>query len=135
MPSSNERALEKARTIPCDALILDLEDAVAPRRSPPPRDAACAAAASGRYGRREVTIRVNARTPSGTPTTWPRRALPARTGSSCRRSRRPDEVAASSTRWLPTERRPHALWAMVETPRAMLHAEEIAAASERLTVL
>ena len=65
MPASNERALEKAKTIPCDALILDLEDAVAPDAKPAARDAACAAAASGEYGRRELTIRVN-----GADTEW-----------------------------------------------------------------
>ena len=47
-PASNERALEKAKTIPCDALILDLEDAVAPDAKPAAREAACAAAASRR---------------------------------------------------------------------------------------
>ena len=51
MPSSNERALEKAKTIPCDGLILDLEDAVAPDAKPAAREAACAAASSGEYGR------------------------------------------------------------------------------------
>ena len=65
MPSSNERALEKAKTIPCDGLILDLEDAVAPDAKPAAREAACAAAASGDYGRRELTIRVN-----GADTEW-----------------------------------------------------------------
>ncbi|RDZ48675.1 CoA ester lyase, partial [Haloferax sp. Atlit-4N] len=59
MPSSNERALEKARTITCDGLILDLEDAVAPDAKPAAREAAAAAAASGEYGRRTVSIRVN----------------------------------------------------------------------------
>src|SRR5690242_21037677 len=59
MPSSNERALEKAKSIPCDGLILDLEDAVAPDAKPAAREAACAAAASGEYGRRTLTIRVN----------------------------------------------------------------------------
>ena len=65
MPSSNERALEKAKSLPCDALILDLEDAVAPDAKEAARDAACAAAASGDYGRRELTIRVN-----GADTAW-----------------------------------------------------------------
>src|SRR3954464_7924949 len=65
MPSSNARALEKARTIACDGLILDLEDAVAPDAKEAARAAACAAAASGEYGRREVTIRVN-----GEDTEW-----------------------------------------------------------------
>ena len=59
MPSSNERALEKAKSIACDGLILDLEDAVAPDAKPAAREAAAAAAASGDYGRRTVTIRVN----------------------------------------------------------------------------
>ena len=65
MPSSNERALEKAKTIPCDGLILDLEDAVAPDAKPAAREAACAAVQSGEYGRRELTIRIN-----GADTEW-----------------------------------------------------------------
>ena len=65
MPGANARALEKAKTLPCDGLILDLEDAVAPDDKPAARDAACAAAASGEYGAREVTIRVN-----GADTEW-----------------------------------------------------------------
>src|SRR5207344_2736279 len=65
MPSSNERALEKAKTLACDGLILDLEDAVAPDAKPAAREAAAAAAASGEYGRRTLTIRVN-----GADTPW-----------------------------------------------------------------
>src|SRR5687768_14549877 len=65
MPSSNERALEKAKTLPVDALILDLEDAVGPDHKDAARENACAAAASGEYGHREVTIRVN-----GSSTQW-----------------------------------------------------------------
>src|SRR3546814_9239684 len=57
MPGANERALEKAQTIPADALILDLEDAVAPDAKPEARDRVCAAATSGAYGRREIAIR------------------------------------------------------------------------------
>ena len=57
MPSSNERALEKAKSIACDGLILDLEDAVAPDAKVSARASACEAAASGAYGQREVTIR------------------------------------------------------------------------------
>ena len=59
LPASNERALEKAKTLPVDALILDLEDAVAPDAKVPARELACAAAVSGAYGMRELTIRVN----------------------------------------------------------------------------
>ena len=59
MPSSNERALEKAKGIACDGLILDLEDAVAPDAKASARESAAAAAGSDDYGRRTVTIRVN----------------------------------------------------------------------------
>src|SRR5215217_1807584 len=59
LPGSNERALEKAKTLPVDALILDLEDAVAPDAKDSAREKACAAVRSGDYGRRELTIRVN----------------------------------------------------------------------------
>jgi citrate lyase subunit beta/citryl-CoA lyase len=65
MPAANARALEKAKTIPADALILDLEDAVAPDAKPTARDQACAAVAGGGYGRREVTVRCN-----GLDTPW-----------------------------------------------------------------
>ena len=54
MPAANERALEKAKTIPADALIFDLEDAVAPDAKPSARVQACAAARSGAYRRREI---------------------------------------------------------------------------------
>jgi citrate lyase subunit beta/citryl-CoA lyase len=136
MPSSNARALEKAMSIPCDGLILDLEDAVAPDAKPAARDAACAAAASGEYGAREVTIRVN-----GAGTEWHADDLKA----ACEAG--PDAVvvpkvdSADAVLRLVEAMAGHGatehtkLWAMVETPAAMLHAEEIAAASERLTVL
>jgi citrate lyase subunit beta/citryl-CoA lyase len=65
MPGANERALEKAKGIPADALIFDLEDAVSPDAKPEARDRVCAAASSGGYGLREVVIRVN-----GLATPW-----------------------------------------------------------------
>ena len=72
MPGANARALEKAKSIPCDGLILDLEDAVAPDAKAAARDNACTAAASGDYGTRELTIRVN-----GADTEWHRDDLAA----------------------------------------------------------
>ncbi len=136
MPSSNQRALEKAKTLPVDGLILDLEDAVAPDAKPAAREAACAAAASGDYGRRELTIRVN-----GADTEWHQDDLRAacaagpdaivvpKVGSA-------DAVLALVEAMAGYDAPEHTkLWAMVETPYAMLHSEEIAAASERLTVL
>jgi citrate lyase subunit beta/citryl-CoA lyase len=136
MPASNERALEKAKTIPCDGLILDLEDAVAPDAKPAAREAACAAAASGEYGRREVTIRVN-----GAETEWHAGDLAAACAAGPDGIVVPKVCSADEVRSLVDAMERHgapdrtALWAMVETPRAMLHAEEIAAASPRLAVL
>ena len=59
MPAANERALEKAKDIPADALIFDLEDAVAPDAKAEARERACAMFAAGGYGSREITIRAN----------------------------------------------------------------------------
>jgi citrate lyase subunit beta/citryl-CoA lyase len=136
MPSSNERALEKAKTIPCDGLILDLEDAVAPDAKPAARDAACAAVASGDYGTRELTIRVN-----GADTEWHADDLAAACAAGPDAIVVPKVNSADAVLELVEAMARHdapertKLWAMVETPYAMLHAEEIAAASERLTVL
>jgi citrate lyase subunit beta / citryl-CoA lyase len=136
MPSSNERALEKAKSIPCDALILDLEDAVAPDAKPAAREAAFKAAASGDYGRREVTIRVN-----GADTEWHSDDLRAACAAGPDAIVVPKVNSADAVLELIEAMAGHdapehtKLWAMVETPYAMLHAEEIAAASEQLTVL
>jgi citrate lyase subunit beta/citryl-CoA lyase len=134
MPSSNERALEKAKTIACDALILDLEDAVAPDAKPAAREAAATAAASGEYGRRTVTIRVN-----GIGTEWHDADIAAAAAAG------PDVVlvpkvnsaeevqqlvAALESAGAPAKT---SLWAMVETPIGMLNALSIAQASPRLT--
>ena len=136
MPSSNARALEKAKTIPCDGLILDLEDAVAPDDKPAAREAACAAVGSGEYGSRELTIRVN-----GADTEWHADDLAAACAAGPDAIVVPKVSSANAVLDLVEAMSGHdapehtKLWAMVETPYAMLHAEEIAAASERLTVL
>ena len=59
MPGANDKALEKATTLPCDAIIFDTEDSVAPDVKAVARDKVAAAVASGAYGNRELTIRVN----------------------------------------------------------------------------
>nr|WP_268249818.1 CoA ester lyase [Streptomyces albospinus] len=136
MPGANERALEKARTLPADALILDLEDAVAPDAKAEARERVAAAAASGAYGHREVTIRVN-----GPGTAWHADDLRAAAQAG------PDAVVVPKVESAQTVRDVEraleaagapdrtAIWAMVETPRAMLDARAVAGASERLTVL
>ena len=126
----------KAKSLAVDGLILDLEDAVAPDAKDAARDNACAAARSGEYGRREIAIRVN-----GIGTQWheadlraacaagPDAVVVPKVGSG-------DEVRALVAALEAAGAPDHtALWAMVETPQAMLHCEEIAAASDRLTVL
>ena len=75
MPASNARAVEKARTLPCDVVILDLEDAVAPEMKPEARAAAVAAVKAGGFGRREVVIRVNGLS-TRAPAPIPPRAAP-----------------------------------------------------------
>jgi citrate lyase subunit beta/citryl-CoA lyase len=136
MPGANERALEKAKTIPADALILDLEDAVAPDAKEAARERVCAAAASGDYGSREVTIRVN-----GLDTEWHDADLRAAAAAGPAAIVVPKVNSAAEVhnieRALELGGAPEhtKIWAMVETPIAMLRAADIAAASERLTVL
>ncbi len=134
MPAANERALEKAKTIPADAIIFDLEDAVVPGAKPEARDRAVAAVTSGAYGRRELTIRCN-----GLGTPWgdddlaaagaaaPAAVVIPKVGSTDdldEVAARLDAVGATST----------AIWAMVETPTAILDVRRIAA-HPRVTVL
>lgn len=136
MPSSNAKALEKAKTLPVDGIIFDLEDAVAPDAKPDARVAAAAAVGSGEYGRRTLTIRVN-----GIGTEWHDADIVAASQAG------PDAivvpkvnsaaevhqlVAAMEAAGAPEHTK---LWAMIETPVAIFDAREIAAASDRLTVL
>ncbi|MFC7489636.1 MULTISPECIES: HpcH/HpaI aldolase/citrate lyase family protein [unclassified Knoellia] len=136
MPGSNERALEKAKTLPVDGLILDLEDAVAPDHKEAARENACAAVASGAYGNREVTIRVN-----GIGTRWHEADLAAAAAAGPAGVVVPKVGSADEVRSLvagleaagaPEHTK---LWAMIETPRAVFDVREIAAASPRLAVL
>lgn len=136
MPGANERALQKAQTIPADALILDLEDAVAPDAKLAARERVCAAAASGDFDPREVTIRVN-----GLDTEWYEGDLRAAAAAGpaavvVPKVSSPDDVHAVE-RSLELAGAPDrtAIWAMLESPAAMFDARQIAAASQRLTVL
>lgn len=136
MPGANERALEKAKGIPADALILDLEDAVAPDAKAAARDRVCAAVVAGGYGHRELTIRVN-----GLDTSW--HADDVRAAAAAGPSAivvpkvdRAADVLAIEASLVAAGAPDHTrIWAMLETPTAMFNAREIAAASPRLAVL
>lgn len=127
MPGANERALEKAKQLPADGLILDLEDAVAPDAKVEARERVCAAAASGDYGRREVTIRANA---IGTQWHDADVAAIATSGADAIVVPKVDTHADVDTvdealrgAGAPDEL---AIWAMLETPLAVANAADIA---------
>jgi citrate lyase subunit beta/citryl-CoA lyase len=136
MPASNARALEKARSLPADALIFDLEDAVAPDAKALARQQACAAVASGSYGYREIAIRIN-----GLDTPWGHDDLRAAAECGPHAILVPKIDGASMVRQIDAMLTSHEapestrLWAMLETPRGLLHAEDVAGASPRLEVL
>jgi citrate lyase subunit beta/citryl-CoA lyase len=136
LPGSNARALEKARTLDADALILDLEDAVAPAAKDEARARVVAAVAGGGHGHRELVIRVNAAT-----TPWGQADLAAAARSGADAVALPKVESAVDVRaaedWLRGAGAPEglALWCMIETPRGVLAAAEIARASPRVACL
>ena len=133
MPGSNERALEKAKTLPVDALILDLEDAVAVDAKAAARENACAAAASGDFGRREITIRVN-----GIGTEWHDADLAAACEAGPDGIVVPKVNTAKEVKALVKAMEKYGapdrtrLWAMIETPTAIFNVRKIARESDRL---
>jgi citrate lyase subunit beta / citryl-CoA lyase len=135
MPAANERALEKAKTLAADCIIFDLEDAVAPDAKATARAAACAAAASGEYGRRELAIRCN-----GLDTQWGAADLAAIAVSTASAVVVPKVSSVSYlddvSRQLESAGAPSTMtvWAMIETPTAILDARLIAA-HQRVSVL
>jgi citrate lyase subunit beta/citryl-CoA lyase len=136
MPGSNARALEKARTLDADVLLLDLEDAVAPAAKAEARRLVLAALAAGGFGRRELVLRVNG---AGTPWGADDLAAAARSGADAvllPKVESAEEVARAAG-MLRAAGAPDglALWAMIETPRGVLAAPAIAAASPRLACL
>jgi citrate lyase subunit beta/citryl-CoA lyase len=136
MPGSNPRALEKARTLPADGLIFDLEDAVAPEAKESARTIVGAALAGGGYGDRELVIRVNAiDTPWGHADLATAAPMPIE-AVLLPKVENPDRVALTVS-LLDAFGAPErlAVWCMLETPRGILYAREIAAASPRLAAL
>lgn len=132
MPGANARALDKARSLPADALILDLEDSVAPDAKAAAREQVVQAVTQGGYGHREIVIRTN-----GLETPWGRDDIAAAAHA------RPDAVLLpkvsdpatilEAERLLAEAGAPDtvAVWAMIETPLAILRVEAIAALAAR----
>ena len=131
MPASNPRAVDKARTLACDVVILDLEDAVAPEAKAQARPQACEAVRAGGFGRRELVIRVN-----GLSTPWGEADLAAAAAAE------PDAILvpkidgpadlAAYDRALKGRTR---LWAMMETCKAIFALDALAGAGGRLEAL
>lgn len=134
MPGSNARALEKARVLPADVVILDLEDAVAPDAKDAARGQVAAAVTQGGFGHREVVVRIN-----GLDTQWGRSDLEAvaRTGPDVILIPKVNDGAdlLASGRAIAAAGAPErtVVWAMMETPLAMLNAGAIAAAAKDRT--
>jgi len=129
LPASNARAIEKARSLPVDVVILDLEDAVAPDMKDEARDAAVKAVREGGFGTRELVVRVN-----GLDTPWGEADLAAVAGAA------PDAVLvpkvdrasdiAAYDHWLAKAPPELALWAMIETCASVAQLYAIAGAAE-----
>jgi citrate lyase subunit beta/citryl-CoA lyase len=130
MPGSNARAIEKARTLPADAVILDLEDSVAPDAKAAARQQVMDAVTAGSFGAREVIVRIN-----GLDTQWwlddlnavakakPDAVLVPKVSS-------PDHLEDVAERLVDISAdQKIRVWAMMETPLAMLNARDIAASA------
>ncbi len=138
MPGSNAKALEKARSLPADVVLLDLEDSVAPDAKEAARAAVAAAVQGGGYGRREVIVRINALS-----TPWGREDIAAAgiarpDGILAPKVESGDEVVALDDAMTEAGFADEAsLWVMIETSRAILNLAEIAAAAKatRLSAL
>jgi citrate lyase subunit beta/citryl-CoA lyase len=137
MPGANAKALEKAKTLPADVLLLDLEDSVAPEAKEAAREAVTAAVKAGGYGKREVIVRVNALvTPwglddiAGAGAAKPDGILAPKVETAAQVKALDEAMSAAGFG------ADALLWVMIETPRAILNLAEIAAAAKgtRLSV-
>jgi len=122
IPASKPRALEKARTLPVDAIIFDLEDAVAVEEKPAARATLAEALARGGYGPRMKIVRIN-----GLDTDWGADDARAAAGMGCDAILLPKVERADQVQALANLIGDTPIWAMMETPRGMLNAAQIAA--------
>ena len=122
IPGSKERALEKAKTLPVDAIIFDLEDAVAVEEKENARETLAAALAAGGYGSRMRIVRIN-----GLDTEWGQADAKAAAAMDCDAVLLPKVESAAQVDALAALVGDKPIWAMMETPRGMLNAPQIAA--------
>ncbi len=122
IPGSKERALDKARSLPCDAIIFDLEDAVTPDEKPAARATLAQALTQGGYGNRLKIIRIN-----GLDTPWGQEDAAAAARMSADAILLPKVGSPADLEALAEIVGDIPLWAMMETPGAMLNAPAIAA--------
>ena len=136
MPGSNLRALEKAKSLPADGLILDLEDAVAPDSKEIARKQVCEAVAAGGFGMRELIVRVNALS-----TKWGYEDIAAASKSGADALLLPKVESADAIRHMEAIMRANGapesmtIWAMMETPRSVLESQRIAESTPRMECL
>jgi citrate lyase subunit beta/citryl-CoA lyase len=136
MPGSNARALEKAKTITADGLILDLEDAVAPDAKDSARLQVCQSVKGGGYGMREIIVRVNALS-----TKWGYEDIAAASQSGADALLLPKVESADAIRHMEAIMRANGapesmtIWAMMETPRSVLESQRIAESTPRMECL
>jgi citrate lyase subunit beta/citryl-CoA lyase len=136
MPGSNARAQEKAKTLPCDGIIFDLEDATAPDAKAAARETVCQSVQGGGYGGRELIIRVN-----GLDTPWGRDDVAAAAKAGPDAILLPKVERAEQVGELESLMLQHgapaktSIECMMETPLGILNAKEIAGASRRIACL
>lgn len=135
MPGSNARALEKARSLDADALILDLEDAVAPSQKAQARAQVCTAVAAGGFGHRELVIRCNSLSSEWGQADLRAAALTTADAICLPKVESAAEIIAAADILDQCGAVSMAIWAMIETPRGVLNINQICAAHPRLQVL
>ena len=122
LPASNAKAIAKARTLPCDVVILDLEDAVAPGAKELAREQAVGAVREGGFGDREVVIRIN-----GLDTEWGEADLKAAKAVATTILAPKVSAAADVAAYAKALVGETKLWVMIETAISLFRLEEIAA--------
>lgn len=136
MPGSNQRAMEKAKTLPADAVVLDLEDSVGPEKKVEARNGVLEAVKAGGYGSRELVVRVNS-----LDSEWGRDDVLALAASGVDAICLPKveeavEVAAALQLMDESGAPPSvAVWVMIETPRGVMNIDTIAGSDERMRVV